>query len=102
MFAMFGRQARFVAKFNDSPTLRDADFVLTPRALNACLYRPHRFLPGNRMPFAGVPEARNCNDPVVFLIAVTPKTGDDYRASAQRSACQRRVRSARSGGDGRV
>ena len=77
MFGMFGRQAGFAANFDDSPTLRDANFVLTLRALNACLFQPHRILPGNRMPFAGVPEARNCNDLVVFLIAVTSKTGDD-------------------------
>ena len=74
---MFGRQAGFAANFNDSRTLRDADFVLTLRALDACPFRPHRFRPGNRTPFAGVPEARNCSDLVVFLIAVTSKTGDD-------------------------
>ncbi len=77
LFGMFGKQAGFVANFNYSPALRDADFVWTPRALDAWLSQPQRFLPGNRMPFAGVPEARNRNDLIAFLIAVTSKTGDD-------------------------
>ncbi|NNF40688.1 MAG: cytochrome c family protein, partial [Woeseiaceae bacterium] len=53
LYGFFGAPAGSRAGFDYSSVFNDADFVWTPRALDAWLAQPGRFLPGNRMSFAG-------------------------------------------------
>lgn len=71
LFGMFGSEAGQQAGFAYSPVLRDADFVWTPRALDAWLLQPAQFMPGNRMTFAGVSRKSDRNDLIAYLLAET-------------------------------
>jgi cytochrome c len=51
--------------------MRNANFVWTPRALDGWLAQPGKFLPGNRMTFAGVMRQSDRDDLVAYLLAVT-------------------------------
>ena len=53
------------------PALRNADFVWTPEALDAWLAQPGRFLPGNRMTFAGVPDREDRANLIAYLLEST-------------------------------
>lgn len=68
---MFGRRAGRSTGFDYSTTLSDANFVWTPRALDAWLAAPYRFLPGNRMSFAGIPDPDSRTDLVAYLLMET-------------------------------
>ena len=67
----FGTRVGTRAGFEYSQAIRDADFVWTPEALNAWLAQPGRFLPGNRMTFAGVLRQSDRDDLIAYLLAVT-------------------------------
>lgn len=54
LYGLFGRQAGSLDDYGYTAALREADFVWTPRALNAWLAMPSRFLPGNAMAFGGI------------------------------------------------
>lgn len=71
LFGFFGSEAGSRAGFEFSPVLADATFVWTPRALDAWLAQPGRFLPGNRMTFAGVLRDSDRNDLIAYLLRVT-------------------------------
>jgi cytochrome c len=51
--------------------MQAADFVWTPRALDAWLAQPGRFLPGNRMTFGGVRGQRDRDDLIAYLLMKT-------------------------------
>jgi len=76
LYGFFGRQVGEQAGFNYSPAMRSADFVWTPRALDALLARPGSFLPGNRMAFAGVMRQKDRDDLVAFLLTATSDPSD--------------------------
>ena len=71
LFGFFGRPAGSVAQYSYSSALREANFVWTPRALDAWLAQPARFLPGNRMSFPGVSRARDRTDLIAYLLEAT-------------------------------
>lgn len=71
LHGFFGTPAGSRGAFDYSPVLRNADFLWTPRALDAWLVQPGRFLPGNRMTFAGVSRSSNRNDLIAYLLQVT-------------------------------
>ena len=71
LFGVFGRQVGERAGFDYSPVMQNADFRWTPRALNAWLAQPGRFLPGNRMTFAGVAKQQERDDLIAFLLETT-------------------------------
>lgn len=54
LYGLFGRPAGSVDGYPYSPALADASFYWTPRALDAWLAQPARFLPGNSMAYAGL------------------------------------------------
>lgn len=51
---MFGREAGSLPDYPYSVAMREKPFVWTPRALDAWLAEPHKFLPGTTMVFPGV------------------------------------------------
>lgn len=71
LYGFFGSAAGSRDGFDYSPVIREADFVWTPRALDAWLAQPGRFLPGNRMTFAGVLQSSDRDDLVAYLLEVT-------------------------------
>ena len=73
----FGTVAGSRAGFQYSEVLRNAGFVWTPRALDAWLVQPGRFLPGNRMVFAGVSNASDRNDLIAYLLKETSASSAD-------------------------
>ncbi len=78
LFGFFGTTAGSREGFEFSPVLRDAGFVWTPRALDAWLAQPGRFLPGNRMTFAGGHRPGDRDDLIAYLLQVTAdvRSGD--------------------------
>jgi cytochrome c len=77
LFGFFGRAAGSAEGYGYSPVLQQADFVWTPRALDAWLKRPAQFLPGNRMSFPGISGADDRRDVIAYLLdATSPASGD--------------------------
>lgn len=77
LFGFFGTVAGSAERFAYSATLQEAEFVWTPRALDAWLAQPARFLPGNRMTFPGVSSASDRADIIAYLLeATSPQPGD--------------------------
>lgn len=77
LFGFFGKPAGSAERYAYSAALQEADFVWTPRALDAWLARPAKFLPGNRMSFPGVSSASDRADVIAYLIEATsgPESG---------------------------
>ncbi len=71
LYGIFERRAAKLAGFEYSPAMQAVDFAWTPRALDAWLAQPGRFLPGNRMTFSGVHQQQDRNDLIVYLLATT-------------------------------
>ncbi len=77
LYGIFGKPAGRGEGFTYSDALATAGFVWTPLALDAWLAQPARFLPGNRMSFAGVMKEGDRNDLIAYLLEVTDDSGDD-------------------------
>ena len=58
LFGVVGRRPGTVAGFNYSPAMRNARFTWTTAQIATYLQHPAQTLPGNRMPFAGLPAPR--------------------------------------------
>ena len=71
LFGFFGKAAGAQAGFAYSPAMQAANFVWTPRALDAWLAQPGRFLPGNRMTFGGVASQQDRDDLIAYLMVKT-------------------------------
>ena len=77
LYGFFGTEVGTRSGFEYSAVMRNADFVWTPEALNAWLAQPGRFLPGNRMTFAGVLRQEDRNDLIAYLLEVTTVSESD-------------------------
>lgn len=73
----FGDAAGSAEGYNYSAALQEAGFVWTPRAMDAWLARPARFLPGNRMSFPGVSSASDRADMIAYLLEATSRQDGD-------------------------
>ena len=71
LYGFFGREVGSVDGFDYSAALDEASFTWTPRALDAWLRQPAKFLPGNRMTYPGVPNASDRDDLIAYLLAAT-------------------------------
>lgn len=71
LHGFFGRGVGSVEGFGYSAAILETEFVWTPRALDAWLLQPARFLPGNRMSFAGVAAENDRADLIAYLLEVT-------------------------------
>ncbi len=67
LYGIFGRTAGTVEKFRYSEPLKAAGFVWDGGKLDQWLADPRGFLPGNRMSFMGVKDARNRIDLIAYL-----------------------------------
>lgn len=78
LHALFGRRAGSVDDYAYSSALAEADFVWTPQALDGWIAAPWRFLPGNRMAYAGVQDQAARDALIAALLQLTePKAADD-------------------------
>lgn len=71
LHGFFGERIGIREGFDYSEAIREADFVWTPRALDAWLAQPAAFLPGNRMTFAGVNRQSDRDALIAYLLEVT-------------------------------
>lgn len=74
LYGMFGQAAGGRDDYAYSRALAESDFIWTPRALEAWLQAPARFLPGNRMSFAGVSDDGKRADLVAYLLVATSES----------------------------
>lgn len=74
LYGVFGRKAGALDKYGYSHALRTADFVWDAEKLDHWLQNPRTFLPGNKMSFAGLPDATDRRDVIAFLKVETGYT----------------------------
>jgi cytochrome c len=55
---VLGRSAGAIPAFRYSRALRNAKFVWDEKTLDAYLANPQKVVPGNAMPFAGIPDSK--------------------------------------------
>jgi cytochrome c len=67
LFGVFGRKAADVADFRYSPALKRSGIIWTPQTLSDFIADPQQAVPGNRMPFSGVPDAGDRADLIAYL-----------------------------------
>lgn len=73
LHGLFGREAGSLDDFKYSKVLKEADFIWEPHELDAWLAGPKKYLPGNRMSFAGVPRESQRNDVIAYLLIETDR-----------------------------
>jgi cytochrome c len=71
LFGIFGKIAASAPDFSYSEVLATSDFIWTPRTLDAWLAKPFVFLPGNRMSFSGLPDRKDRNSLIAYLLQQT-------------------------------
>ena len=71
LYGFFTSPVGNVSGYSYSNALREADFVWTPRALDAWLQQPAKFLPGNRMTYPGLREAADRDNLIAYLLEET-------------------------------
>ena len=68
---LLGRKAGEVVDFRYSPAMKKSGITWTPQALDAFVADPQKEVPGNRMPFAGMPDAGDRADLIAYLQKAT-------------------------------
>ena len=71
LFGMFGRKAGEIADFRYSPALKKSGITWTPQTLDTYIADPQKDVPGNRMPYAGMPDAADRADLIAYLMKAT-------------------------------
>ncbi|WP_315837971.1 c-type cytochrome [Bradyrhizobium prioriisuperbiae] len=68
---LFGRAAGSQEQFRFSPAMRRSHLVWDDATLDRFLAEPQMLVPGNRMPFAGMPEKNDRDDLIAYLRKAT-------------------------------
>jgi cytochrome c len=68
---VLGRKAGEIADFRYSPALKRSGITWTAQTLDNFIADPQQAVPGNRMPFAGMPDAADRADLVAYLQKAT-------------------------------
>ena len=71
LYGFFTSPVGNVSAYSYSNALQEADFVWTPRALDAWLQQPAKFLPGNRMTYPGLREPADRTNLIAYLLEET-------------------------------
>ncbi|HMH17449.1 MAG TPA: cytochrome c family protein, partial [Burkholderiales bacterium] len=66
LYGVFGRKAAELDDFRYSPALKRSGITWTPQTLDAYIADPQKAVPANRMPYAGMPEARDRADLLAY------------------------------------
>jgi cytochrome c len=68
---VLARKAGEIADFRYSPALKRSGITWTPQTLDNFIADPQKAVPGNRMPFAGMPDAADSADLIAYLQKAT-------------------------------
>ncbi len=68
---LFGRHAGSLDYYNYSDAMRASGVVWGETTLDRFLTAPRKFIPGTKMPFAGIPDARERADLIAYLKKAT-------------------------------
>ena len=67
LHGVFGRKAGALDDFRYSPAIKRSGITWTPKTLEAYVADPQKVVPQNRMPYAGMPEARDRADLIAYM-----------------------------------
>ena len=67
---VFGRKAGDAGDFRFSPAMKRSGITWTAQTLDAFLADPQKAVPANRMPYSGMPDARDRADLIAYMQAV--------------------------------
>jgi cytochrome c len=67
LFGVVGRKTGTAPDYSYSPAMAKAGFVWTNEKLDAYVKSPPAVVPGNKMPFAGLPSASDRADLIAYL-----------------------------------
>ena len=70
LYGVFSRKAGERDDFRYSPAMRKSGVTWTPKTLDTFLADPQSFVPANRMPFAGLPDASERADVIAYMLTV--------------------------------
>ena len=68
LHGIFTRKAAELADFRYSPAMKRSGIVWTPETLDKYIADPQAAIPANRMPYAGMADARDRADLIAYLI----------------------------------
>lgn len=68
---LVGRKSGTVAGFAYSPAMKAKAVTWSPATLDQFITSPTKFVPGTRMPFAGLPDAKDRADLIAYLEKAT-------------------------------
>jgi len=71
LFGVLGRTAGEIADFRYSPAMRTSGITWTAQTLDKFVADPQQEVPGNRMPFAGMPDPGDRADLIAYLQKAT-------------------------------
>jgi cytochrome c len=71
LHGIFTRKAAELADFRYSPAMKRSGIVWTPETLDKYIADPQAAIPANRMPYAGMADARDRADLIAYLIKAT-------------------------------
>ena len=71
LHGIFTRKAGEIADFRYSPAIKRSGIVWTPETLDKFITDPQALVPGNRMPYAGMPDAAARDDLIAYLEKAT-------------------------------
>ena len=67
LHGVFGRKAAGLDDFSYSPALKRSGITWTAQTLDSYIADPQKLVPANRMPYAGMPEARDRADLILYM-----------------------------------
>src|SRR5262245_19150136 len=67
---VFGRRAGDRDDFRYSPALKRSGITWTPETLDTFIADPQKMVPANRMPYDGLPSARDRSDLIIYMLQV--------------------------------
>ena len=67
LHGVFGRKAGSLPDYNVSPAMKKANVTWTEDTLKQYLADPHKFIPGDKMVFAGIKNASQLEDLIAYL-----------------------------------
>jgi len=68
---LFGRRAGSLDDYNYSDAMRDSGVLWNEGTLDQFLTAPRKFIPGTKMPFAGIPDPEERADLIAYLKKAT-------------------------------
>jgi cytochrome c len=67
LYGVFGRKAGGSDSFRYSPAMKRAGITWTAQTIDAYIADPQKMVPANRMPYAGMPEAGDRSDVILYM-----------------------------------